>query len=177
MTFLGLSMKGYILAICIVILFIVLLTWANTMNSTTPAINSLNATDPDAGGGLRTLYRMSFSGAGTKTLRVNVPNNGCTIAFNYSMLPTATAIDATIDIGTTSTDTDFGTESIVAKDYDEVGGYGSITSTGGTAAIDDICSVNGTAQLFITVDVTSTTPVTFLFEQVSVGYGSFLSNV
>jgi hypothetical protein len=140
-------------------------TFMNTVKTTNATTNSLNADGEN-----RMLYRVSFSGAGTKTLRVNVPTNACAKAVNYSVLPTDDNISATIDVGVTSGAADFGAAEIDDVPYDDPDATGAILASGGTASISELCSMNSTAQLFFTVEVTSTGPVTFLFEVVSQGY-------
>jgi hypothetical protein len=89
---------------------------------------------------------------------------------NYSVLPTDDNISATIDVGVTAGAADFGSAEIDDSSYDTSGANGTIIANQGSATIPELCSMNSTAQLFFTVEVTSTSPVTFLFEVVSQGY-------
>lgn len=157
-----------LLAIIVTTLVFSTFTFINTLplqNGNNATINTLNAS-----GDNRQVYRVSFSGAGTKTLRVNVPTNACASAVNYSVLPTDDSISATIDVGVTAGAADFGAAEIDDVPYDDPEASGAILASDGTATIPELCSMNSTAQLFFTVEVTSTGPVTFLFEVVSQGY-------
>ena len=146
-------------------------TFMNTANSVSQQTNTLNANAEN-----RKLYRMSFSGAGTKTLRVTVPANACAKSVLWSILPDATGVTGTIDIGSTSGGSDFGDSAAISNEtYDTPGSYGQIDQADGTTTLAEICSTPGTNSIFITVEITSTTPVTFSFELVSEGYNQAVS--
>ena len=149
-----------------VIVFLMLWSvYTRTNSLLTQSINNLNAT---TGAGQRSLHLMTFTANGTKTLRVTVPSLSCASDVNWSILPNAnsTACDGTIKIGTTAGDDDFGTETLTDQVSEDSGTIARASD------IVDSCSTptNGTATLFFTVNITTGTPVTFLFEVVSKGY-------
>jgi hypothetical protein len=158
-----------IFVVILVLMLLSVFTRTNAIN--TQIINNLNAT---VGQGQRSVHLMTFTADDTtKTLQVVVPSLTCATEVNWSILPRASGGGdevATIKIGTTAGDDDFGQETVAAADV-----AGTITN-GSTPVKTCNTPTSGTAVLYFTVEVTAGAPATFLFEVVTTGVFNVLNS-